>query len=132
MKGTTNHLLERWHHIVFERDLQALGELLAEDIIFHSPFLWKPHAGRMAAFVILSTVIEVFQDFRYHRQLTVGQDWALEFSARVGDLSLKGIDLIRFNDQAKIQEFEVFIRPANGLQALGEEMKKRLAQKGFG
>jgi hypothetical protein len=56
----------------------------------------------------------------------------LEFSARVGDLSLKGIDLIRFNDKERIQEFEVFIRPANGLQALGEEMKKRLAQKGFG
>jgi len=132
MKGTTNQLLDRWHHIVFERDLQALGEILAEDVVFYSPFLWKPYPGRMAAFVILSTVVEVFQDFQYHRQLMVGQEWALEFSARVGDLSLKGIDLIRFNDQGKIQEFEVFIRPANGLQALGEEMRKRLAQMGFG
>lgn len=131
MNKSNNELLDRWHHIVFESDLPALEEILAEDVVFHSPFLWRPYPSRMATFVILSTVIEVFQDFRYHRQLLVGRDWALEFSARVGDLSLKGIDLIRFNDYGKIQEFEVFIRPANALQALGAEMKNRLAQKGF-
>ena len=51
----------------------------------------------------------------------------LEFSARVGDKQLKGIDLIRFNEQGQIIEFEVMIRPLSGLQALGEEMGRRLA-----
>lgn len=131
MNGLLDERLQRWHRIVFQRDLVALGDCLAEDVLFHSPFLWKPYPGRMATFVILSTVVEVFQDFQYHRELVIGDDWALEFSARVGDLSLKGIDLIRWNDEGKIQEFEVFIRPANALQALGAEMKGRLASTGF-
>lgn len=119
--------LVRWHRIIFERDLSGLSDILAEGVVFRSPFLWKPYQGRMAAYIILSTVVEVFQDFTYYRQLTVGNDWALAFSARVGELSVRGIDLIQLNDQDKIREFEVFIRPANGLQALGEEMARRLS-----
>ncbi|MNO82534.1 hypothetical protein D3C76_738130 [compost metagenome] len=50
----------------------------------------------------------------------------LEFSARVGGKELKGIDMIRFNEQGRIVEFEVMVRPLSGLQALGEEMGRRL------
>ncbi len=32
-----------------------------------------------------------------------------------------------FDDEGKIVEFEVMIRPMSGLQALGDEMKRRLA-----
>jgi hypothetical protein len=46
----------------------------------------------------------------------------------VGDLSLKGIDLIELDQDGLIIKFEVFIRPANGLQALGEVMARRLAR----
>jgi hypothetical protein len=129
MNNTQDPRLAAWHRIVFERDLEALSDILAEDIVFRSPFLWKPYQGRMAAFVILSTVIDVFQDFAYHRELTVGDSWALEFSANLDALSLKGIDLIQFNDQDQIQEFEVFIRPANALNALGAEMGRRLSSR---
>lgn len=101
--------------------------MLAEDVVFRSPFLWRPYRGRQAAWLILSTVIDVFADFAYHRELVVGNQWALEFSARVGELSLKGIDLIQLDDDGRIVDFEVFIRPANGLQALGAEMGRRLS-----
>ena len=50
----------------------------------------------------------------------------LEFSANVGDKQLKGIDLIRFDTDGKIVDFEVMIRPLNGLQALGEQMGQRI------
>jgi hypothetical protein len=40
--------------------------------------------------------------------------------------SLKGIDMIRFNEAGKIVEFEVMVRPATGLQALAEAMSSRL------
>lgn len=123
--------LELWHDIVSNKRDDILGEVLAEDTVFRSPFLWKPYHGRYPAFVILSTVSDVFKDFAYHRELVVGSTWALEFSATVGDLSVKGIDLIELNDEGLIREFEVFIRPANGLQALGEEMRRRLSEKGF-
>lgn len=118
--------LDRWHNIVFNRDLTDLQAMLAEDVVFRSPYVWRPYHGRPAAWLILSTVLDVFQEFTYQRELVDGHNWALEFSARVGDLSLKGIDLIRLNDAGLIVEFEVFIRPFNGLQALGEEMARRL------
>lgn len=127
MSTQTNPLLDRWHHIVFDRDLTALQAMLAEDVVFRSPYVWRPYAGRQATWFILSTVLDVFQDFAYHRELVDGDNWALEFSARVGDLSLKGIDLIRLDGDGRIIEFEVFIRPFNGLQALGAEMARRLA-----
>lgn len=132
MTNINDARLAQWHRIVFERDLSGLNDILANDIEFRSPFLWKPYHGCLPAFAILSTVIDVFQDFTYCRELTVGDVWALEFSARVGQLSVKGIDLIEFDEQNKIRNFEVFIRPANGLQALGAEMGRRLAEKGLG
>lgn len=131
MESNRGLSLELWHDIVLNRRLAILGDLLAEDVVFRSPFLWKPYHGRYPAFVILSTVSEVFRNFVYHRELVTGNVWALEFSADVNDLSVKGIDLIELNDEGLIQDFEVFIRPANGLLALGDEMRRRLAEKGF-
>ena len=118
--------LDRWHTIVLNRDSQDLQAMLAEDVVFRSPYLWQPYYGRQAAWLILTTVSEVFQDFAYHREIIDDNNWALEFSARVGDLSLKGIDLIRLGDDGLIVEFEVFIRPANSLRALGVAMARRL------
>ena len=69
----------------------------------------------------------MFEDFRYHRRFVEGNDVALEFSAHIGETELKGIDLIRFGDDGLITEFEVMVRPASGLQALGAEMARRLA-----
>ena len=76
-------------------------------------------------------MIQVFRDFRYHRQFISGDSAALEFSAFVGELLLKGIDLIRLGKDGRIIEFEVMIRPANALMALGEEMRRRLAALGI-
>lgn len=78
--------------------------------------------------MILTTVFNVFEDFTYHRELATadGLNVVLEFSAKVGGKALKGIDMIRFDEQGKIVEFEVMVRPMSGLQALGEEMGRRL------
>ncbi len=121
--------LERWHDFVANPSAEILEEIMAEKVKFHSPFVWKPKEGKQAAIVLLTTVAEVFQDFAYIRQLVAGNHLALEFEARIGDLSLRGIDLIELNDEGKIVDFEVMVRPANGLQALGMEMAKRLMQK---
>ncbi|RSR52480.1 nuclear transport factor 2 family protein, partial [Acinetobacter baumannii] len=81
-------------------------------------------------FFILTNVIQVFQNFTYHREFYTedGENIVLEFSADVGDKSLKGIDMIRFNEQGKIVDFEVMIRPMSGLAALAEQMGIRIAQ----
>ena len=51
----------------------------------------------------------------------------LEFSAHVGQLSVKGVDIIQFNAEGQIVDFEVMVRPANGLQALAVAIAQQLA-----
>lgn len=123
------HTLKRWHTMLATADLKALPELLAPDAVFRSPMAHTPYPGAAVVSMILNTVFTVFEDFHYHRKLASadGHNVVLEFSARVGDKQLKGIDLIRFNEEGKIIEFEVMVRPLSGLQALGEEMGRRLA-----
>ncbi|WP_407691616.1 nuclear transport factor 2 family protein [Pseudomonas taeanensis] len=110
-------------------DLRALPELLHAQAVFRSPMAFKPYEGAPMVSLILNTVFQVFEGFAYHRELSSsdGLSVVLEFSAKVGERELKGIDMIRFDADGKIVEFEVMIRPMSGLQALGEEMGRRLA-----
>jgi hypothetical protein len=87
----------------------------------------SPIPGHAAAMLVLTTVVQIFENFRYHRTFVSGShDAALEFSANIGKWQLKGIDLIRFDDAGKMVEFEVMIRPIKALQALGDEMGSRI------
>ncbi len=121
--------LAQWHGLMQNNDLSPLPELLHPQAVFRSPVAHKPYIGAPMVSLILNTVSKVFVDFAYHRELASadGLSVVLEFSARVGERELKGIDMIRFDEAGKIVEFEVMIRPLSGLQALGEEMGRRLA-----
>jgi hypothetical protein len=121
--------LLRWHQFIAAKDLRQLPELLHAQAVFRSPMAHTPYPGAPTVNMILNTVLQVFQDFAYHRELVSadGLSVVLEFSARVGERELKGIDMIRFDEAGKIVEFEVMVRPLSGLQALGEEMGRRLA-----
>ncbi|HPS59516.1 MAG TPA: nuclear transport factor 2 family protein [Spirochaetota bacterium] len=131
MDQKNKELLEKWHSVVFEKNMESLKELLSDKITFYSPVVFKPKNTRVEAMFVLSNVIEVFKDFKYHREFIDGKNWALEFSANVGDKSVKGIDLIEFDDNGQIVNFEVLIRPLSGLIALGEDMNKRFAAAGI-
>lgn len=121
--------LREWHRIVASADLAALPALLHPDVVFRSPVAFKPYHGRQTVALILRTVFGVFSGFAYERQFATadGDSVALEFRAQVGDKLLKGIDLIRFDADGRIVDFEVMIRPASGLQALADAMGRRLA-----
>lgn len=122
--------LKTWHEMVASGDLTALPAIVHADAVFRSPMAHQPYASAQAVILILGTVIKVFENFTYHRQLSSddGLSVVLEFSANVGDKQLKGIDMIRFDGDGKIVDFEVMVRPMSGLQALGQEMGARLAQ----
>ena len=123
--------LDLWHRMVASGDLGELGTIVHPEAVFRSPMAFTPYASAPALVLVLTTVTQVFEDFVYHRQLASddGLDVVLEFSARVGDKKLKGIDFIRFDAQGRIVDFEVMVRPLSGLQALGAEMSRRLADK---
>ncbi|WHR57896.1 nuclear transport factor 2 family protein [Acinetobacter haemolyticus] len=127
---TTKRALEKWHQMINTGDLANLNDLLAEDVVFRSPVAYKPYEGKQVVFFILTNVIQVFENFTYHREFYTedGANVVLEFSADVSGKSLKGIDMIRFNEQGKIIDFEVMIRPMSGLAALAEQMGARFAK----
>jgi 2,4-dienoyl-CoA reductase (NADPH2) len=121
--------LKQWYAMLASGDLSELGSLLHPKVVFHSPMAHTPYPSAMVVGLILTTVAKVFEDFTYHREFASadGLNITLEFSARVGDKQLKGVDLIRFDATGRIVEFEVMVRPMSALQALGDEMGKRLA-----
>lgn len=127
---TTKQSLEKWHEMVQAGNLSDLNELLADEVVFRSPVAYKPYEGKQVVFFILTNVIQVFEDFTYHREFYTEdrENVVLEFSANVSGKSLKGIDMIRFNEQGKIIDFEVMIRPMSGLAALAEQMGIRIAK----
>ena len=99
----------------------------AYDVVFRSPVLWKPKEGKATVMLYLSSAARVLEDFTYHRQFVGDDAVVLEFSAHVGTLSVKGVDIIQFNEAGQIVDFEVMVRPASGLQALGAAMAQQLA-----
>lgn len=116
--------LQKWHDMIAKVDLADLESIVAEDAVFRSPVANTPYPGKKVVCVVLRGAMKVFQDFVYHRELyDSANSVCLEFAARVGDKTLKGIDLIKFNASGKIIEFEVMVRPATGVMALGEAMK---------
>ncbi len=122
--------LAKWHKFVNEKDEQVLAEALAENVLFHSPFLWRPKEGKAVTMLYLSCAMRVLEDFTYHRQFVGDNAAVLEFSARIGQLSVKGVDILQLNVDGQIIDFEVMVRPANGLQALGAAMAQQLAAAG--
>jgi hypothetical protein len=115
-----------WHRFVETKNEDILRPLFAETTVFRSPFVHQPIPGRPASLLILTTVVQIFENFRYHRTFASGtHDAALEFSANIGRLQLKGIDLVKFDAAGKIIEFEVMIRPFRAL-GLSTRMSARI------
>jgi hypothetical protein len=107
------------------RDVAAMQACLAQDVVFRSPVAHKPYAGRAITGAILAHVIEVFQDFRYVRELEDATGHALVFEATVGGLELTGCDFLVLDDDGLITDFMVMVRPLKAAQALAEQMGAR-------
>jgi 2,4-dienoyl-CoA reductase (NADPH2) len=120
--------LALWHAMVTAQDMGGLGDILHRKAVFRSPMAHTPYPSAQAVQLIIGQVMQVFENFAYHREMASadGLSAVLEFSASVQGKELKGVDLIQFDAQGLIVDFEVMVRPLSGLQALGEEMGKRL------
>ena len=109
------------------QDRQRYATLLAEDVRFFSPIEAESSVGREAASMVLSTVFEgVFEDFHYVNQLDGEDLHLLVFRARVGDIPLEGVDLLKLNSEGLVREFTVMIRPLEAIHAIGQEMARRM------
>ncbi len=126
---TTQAAIQRWHEMLQTGDMSILNELLAEEVVFRSPVAYNPYLGKQVVYFILTNVIQIFENFTYHREFYTedGMNVVLEFSANVSAKKLKGIDMIQFNEQGQIVDFEVMLRPKSGLEALAAQMGQRMA-----
>ena len=126
--------LAEWHGIVQRRDLDGMADALAEDMTMGAPPYWNNLESKAVCGRLLAVIVDTIKDFTYYREWINGREIALEFKGHVGDLGLQGMDLITLNDDGKIQNLDVMIRPANALMELmnvvGQKMQERLAQEG--
>jgi ketosteroid isomerase-like protein len=120
--------MQEFRSAIEARDLEALVALFSDDIVFRSPVVHAPYQGRDQAKALFHAVSQVFEDFRYTRELGApgAADSALVFRARVADREVEGCDFIHVNQEGLIDEVCVMVRPMTGLMALAEAMKNQL------
>lgn len=116
----------RMQEVVAKGDDSKIAELLAEDVRFMPPTYFATWTGRAPVAAVLGHVGKVFSDFKYRRVMGDGNDWALEFQCKIGDLDAVGVDLITLNDAGLIKTFEVVMRPYKSVGALREAMNARV------
>jgi hypothetical protein len=127
MKDEVARFLAEWHRIVAERDLGALRGVLAEDVSLGAPPYWNRIAGRETVHQLLGLIVNTIEDFTYRREWANGGELALEFTGRLGDLELQGIDLISLDASLRVRRLDVMIRPVNAVLALREAVAPRMA-----
>ena len=111
-------------------DVDAVTAMLADDVVFVSPVAFKPYPGKAITTAILRAVVQVFEDFRYVREIgePEGRDHVLVFEATVDGLAVTGADFLRYDDQGRIVELMVMVRPLRAAEALAARMGARFEQ----
>jgi len=116
-----------WHAIAEARDPAGLAELLADDVVFRSPAVHGDQAGKELTTAYLSAAVVVLgPTLVYKRQWYAERNAVLEFEAELDGLSVHGIDMLEWNDEGRLVEFTVMVRPIRGLEKLIEKMAAEL------
>ena len=97
----------------------------------HTPQLGRDLAKLylMAAFQVLAGVGKVSasdRKFRYVREVIGESDAILEFTTDIDGVAINGVDMIRWNDDGKIVDFKVMLRPLKAIQTVHAQMGRML------
>ena len=116
-----------WHAVAASRDPAGLADLLADDVVFRSPAVHAPQEGKELTTTYLSAAVVVLgPTLTYRRQWHAERNAVLEFEAELDGLTVHGIDLLQWNDEGRLTEFTVMVRPIRGLNKLIELMAAEL------
>jgi len=117
-----------WHQLVKERNVRGLDTLLAEDAVFLSPVVHTPQVGKAITRTYLAAAFHVFfnPSFQYVRELTGDRDAVLEFELELEGIKVNGVDMIKWNDEGKITEFKVMLRPLKAVNLIHQKMAAML------
>ena len=116
--------IEKWHEIVESGESEKLSDLIDNDCIFFSPVVFSPQEGKELTIKYLSAAALVFGDesFKYTKEIVNENNACLEFELELDGIKINGVDLISWNEENKINEFKVLIRPLKGVQLIHQLM----------
>jgi hypothetical protein len=124
----TDSPVAAWHDLVQTRNHKALDSLLADDVVFYSPVVHTPQTGRAITTQYLAAALRVFfnESFRYVREVAGPRDAVLEFEVEIDGIVVNGVDMLKWNDDGKIVEFKVMIRPLKAINLIHQKMAAML------
>ena len=120
--------IESWHNVMVSGDVSTLPELLHDDAVFHSPVVHTPQMGKAKVIMYLSAAATVFDDtqFAYTREIISHDQAMLEFTSVVEGIEINGVDIITWDENGKITDFKVMVRPVKAVNKLWEKMGEML------
>jgi hypothetical protein len=141
--------IARWHQCLRGELPGGLDELLHEDCVFSSPVVFTPQRGREITKMYLQAAgatlgggagpdgaaekgrddaAMVGPKFRYVGEVMGANRAVLEFETEMGGKYVNGVDIITCDDDGKIVEFKVMIRPLQAINAVHDAMRAMLEQ----
>jgi hypothetical protein len=123
-------LIAKWHDFLDGKG--DLGDLLADDVVFYSPVVFTPQRGKDVTAMYLQAAGQVLVGndadggFRYVKEVVAGDTAVLEFETSLAGKYVNGVDIIRCNDDGRIVEFRVMLRPLQAINAVHEQMRAML------
>ena len=124
--------LATWHQLLKERDPRGLDSLLSDEVVFHSPVVHTPQAGKAVTTQYLGAAFHVFynESFHYVREVVGDRDAVLEFKVEIDGISVNGVDMIKWDDEGRIVDFKVMIRPLKAINLIHQKMAAMLQARG--
>ncbi len=122
--------IKTWHRLVRDRDAAGLDEILADNVVFHSPVVHTPQEGKLITTLYLSAALQVLNNdsFKYLREVVSGNNAVLEFSTVIEGILINGVDMITWGPDGRITDFKVMIRPLKAInlvhRMMGEMLQK--------
>ncbi|MAZ86667.1 MAG: hypothetical protein CL693_03405 [Cellvibrionaceae bacterium] len=128
-----NDVMQKWHDTFNGKgDSTQLADLLADDVVFHSPVVHTPLEGKAITLKYLQSAGVVLNNgsFHYVREVVGESDAILEFVTELDGIHVNGVDMIRWNDEGKIVDFKVMVRPLKAIQSVHAMMGQQLQSAG--
>ena len=127
MSNAANYI-KKWHEIILEGKMELLDNLLNENATFYSPVVFTPLEGKEITKMYLSAAGLSFNmnSFKYTREVNDGYHSVLEFETTIDGISVNGVDMIEWDDDGKIVNFKVMIRPFKAVEIVKNKMMKSL------
>ena len=120
--------IDSWHTVFKSQELDKLDKIFADNAVFTSPVVFKPMEGKEITKMYLFAAGQSFNmdKFKYIREVHDGINSVLEFETFIDDISVNGVDMIKWNNEGKIVDFKVMIRPLKAVQKVQEKMIESL------